>query len=470
MIGNPPYIRIQALKEFAPVEVEHYKRAYRSAGKGNYDIYVVFVERGLELLNKNGRLGYILPHKFFNAKYGQPVRELVSSGKHLSEIVHFGDEQVFTGATTYTALLFLDKVGNEQFRFVKAEDLIEWRTEGEAEEGYVPSSNADADEWSFVVGPGAGLFDRLRQMPVKLADVATRMYQGSITSADTVYLFKDFGSEDEGGVVEVFSKELDERVPVESEILKPVIRSGSIGRYRAETTALVLFPYHVEGCTAQLYSATQMKQNYPLAWEYLNRNKEFLKSREKGKFKDEQWYRFGRTQNLGMWEQPKVMVPYMITRLAAYPDESGNFYFINVTTGGYGITVDESQGSHAYISSLLNSPLLDFYLKQVSTNFNSGYFAANKQYIEQLPIHTIDFSDPEDAARHEKMVGLVERMLALHERLAEVKIERERTVIGHPAATDRPLDNLAWERAQTPKTPRFSTRHRWKKCPSPKVR
>ena len=82
-----------------------------------------------------------------------------------------------------------------------------------------------------------------------------------------------------------------------------------------------------------------MKQNYPLAWEYLNRNKEFLESREKGKFKDEQWYRFGRTQNLGMWEQPKLMVPYMITHLAAYPDESGNFYFINVTTGGYGITV-----------------------------------------------------------------------------------------------------------------------------------
>ncbi len=59
--------------------------------------------------NRNGRLGYILPHKFFNAKYGQPVRELIFSGRHLSEVVHFGDAQVFTGATTYTALLFLEK-------------------------------------------------------------------------------------------------------------------------------------------------------------------------------------------------------------------------------------------------------------------------------------------------------------------------------------------------------------------------
>jgi type I restriction-modification system DNA methylase subunit len=73
VIGNPPYVRIQALKEWAPIEVEHYKQAYKSASKGNYDIYVVFVERGLSLLNKSGRLGFILPHKFFNSQYGVPL-------------------------------------------------------------------------------------------------------------------------------------------------------------------------------------------------------------------------------------------------------------------------------------------------------------------------------------------------------------------------------------------------------------
>jgi methylase of polypeptide subunit release factors len=56
IIGNPPYIRIQTLKEWAPQEVEHYKRRYISASKGNYDIYAVFVERGLQLLNKSGCL------------------------------------------------------------------------------------------------------------------------------------------------------------------------------------------------------------------------------------------------------------------------------------------------------------------------------------------------------------------------------------------------------------------------------
>ena len=78
VIGNPPYIRIQAMKEWAPQEVEFYKKQYVAASKGNYDIYVVFVEKGLSLLNKSGRLGYILPHKFFNAKYGEPLRGLIA--------------------------------------------------------------------------------------------------------------------------------------------------------------------------------------------------------------------------------------------------------------------------------------------------------------------------------------------------------------------------------------------------------
>ena len=83
VIGNPPYIRIQALKEWAPQEVEFYKKRYVSACKGNYDIYVIFVEKGLQLLGNNGRLGYILPHKFFNAQYGEPLRKHLAKGNTL---------------------------------------------------------------------------------------------------------------------------------------------------------------------------------------------------------------------------------------------------------------------------------------------------------------------------------------------------------------------------------------------------
>jgi hypothetical protein len=447
VIGNPPYIRIQALKEWAPIEVEFYKDRYKAASSGNYDIYVVFIEKGLSLLNEKGKLGFICPHKFFNAHYGAPLRKLLSEGKHLAQVVHFGDQQVFDGATTYTCLLFLAKAGSKQLELERVTDLAAWRGTGEATEGKIPAADITGSEWNFKVGAGTGLFEKLAQMPVKLADVAARIYQGPITSADTVYLFKDFAEGKRKSTTKVLSPELDEWVEIESTILKPVVRSGSINRYSVQPTALVLFPYEVKDCSARLLTPAEMRRDYPLAWDYVNRNKRLLESREKGEFKDAEWYRFGRTQNLGMWEQPKLMVPYMVTHLASYLDNADGFYFINVTTGGYGITSADPTVSLPYLCGLLNSKLLDFYFKSVTTPFHGGYFAANKQYIEQLPIRPINFSDPTDKARHDKMVKLVDRMLELNKqkhsgKLASSHVERlDREIV----ATDAEIDGLVYE-------------------------
>jgi hypothetical protein len=435
------------MKEWAPVEVEFYKQHYKAASSGNYDIYVVFIEKGLGLLNKKGKLGFICPHKFFNAQYGAPLRRLLADGKHLAHVVHFSDQQVFDGATTYTCLLFLDGAGSKQLQFEKVQELGAWRATGEAAKAEIPTANIPSLEWNFMAGNGTKLFEKLSKMPVKLGRISNGMFVGQQTSADTVYLFKEFHRGKRKDTTKVLSKELDEFVEIESGILKPVVRSGSIHRYSAQTTALILFPYEVKDCSARLFNTGEMKREYPLAWEYLNRNKNLLENREKGIFKDAEWYRFGRSQNLGMWEQPKLMVPYMITELAAYLDRADNYYFINVTTGGYGVTCDESAGSLAYLCGLLNSRLLDFYLKKVSTNFHGGYFAANKQYIEQLPIRPINFSNTADKARHDKMVKLVDRMLELNKqkhsgKLAPSQVERVDREI---AATDAEIDDLVYE-------------------------
>lgn len=418
IIGNPPYIRIQTMKEWAPVEVELYKDLYRSAGAGNYDIYVVFVEKALGLLNKTGRLGFILPHKFFNAKYGEALRGLVAEGKHLAKVIHFGDQQVFAGATTYTCLMFLDKAGTDACRLTKVDDLDAWRIDGKGTQGDIPADKITASEWNFVVGEGASLFERLSKMPVKLGDIAEQIFVGLQTSADTVFLFKEF-KQDKSGNTEVMSAELGQSVLLESAVLKRVIRSGSIGRYCATPTALILFPYEVRDSKARLYTQQEMLKRFPLAWDYLVRNRELLAGREHGKFKSD-WHQLY-PKNLAVWEQPKLMIPYMIQDLAAYLDREDDFYFVNVTTGGFGVTINEATGSLEYVCALLNSKLLDFYLKQVASTFHGGYFAANKQYIEQLPIRPIDFGNPEDKARHDEIVRLVQDAHVLHRRLALVK-------------------------------------------------
>ncbi len=448
VIGNPPYIRIQALKEFAPVEVEHYKRAYRSAGKGNYDIYVVFVERGLELLNRAGRLGYILPHKFFNAKYGAPVRGLISSGNHLSKVVHFGDEQVFHGATTYTCLMFLNNSGNREFDFTKVDDLTEWRATGEAEEGAVPATNATEDDWNFVVGPGANLFEKLRRMPVKLGDVA-HLFVGLQTDADDVFILEELYKEN--GKVLCQSKATGSNHWLEDNHLKLFLKGSlNVRRYQlTDATKRLIFPYEMRGGKSVLIDDEQYRSRFPLTWSYLERNQARLVKRNKGKM-GENWYGYVYKKNHTRFDNPKLLVPSIATGSSFASDLKGAYYFVGSGGGGgggYGITLPEASHSYyLYLLGLLNSSMMSRFLRMISTPYSGGYLALNRQYIEQLPIRTIDFSDTEEAARHDRMVGLVERMLGLHERLAEARIERERTVIGHRiSATDRQIDRLVYE-------------------------
>jgi hypothetical protein len=446
IIGNPPYIRIQTMKEWAPLEVEFYKQRYAAASKGNYDIYVVFVEKCLSLLNGPGRLGFILPHKFFNAQYGEPLRARLSQGKHLSEVVHLGDQQIFSGATTYTCLLFLDKAGSEHCRFVKVNDLTAWRTSGTATEGNVPAANVTAAEWNFTVGKGAGLFEKLSQMAVRLGDVAEKIYQGLVTGADPVFILTIVG---EG---RYFSEATQQEYELESELMHPLCKgSVNIRRYHVnELTKSILFPYKLVNGKAILLSAQELAKRYPLAWEYLRANRVILESRERGKWKHERWYAFGRSQNLSEMEQTKILTPSIASSASFTLDSKEFYYFVGSGGGGgggYGITLkQDEQMAYQYILGLLNSKLLDAYLKAISSRFSGGYYAYNRQYIEQLPIRPINFTDPADTARHDRLVELVERMLTLHQQLAAAQTPHERTLLQRQIeATDGQIDRLVYE-------------------------
>jgi len=443
-IGNPPYIRIQTMKEWAPAEVEFYKHRYAAAGKGNYDIYVVFVECALQLLNGQGRMGYILPHKFFQAKYGQPLRELISRGKHLAEIVHFGDQQVFAGATTYTCLLFLDKRGKKQFRHIKAHDLERWRANGEAVEGVVRADKVTEREWHFIVGPGAPLFERLREMPVKLGDVAERVFQGIIPGMDAVYSVKLLT--EDASVAKCYSRALSREILMERSILRKIASGSQVKPYViTDDGSRVIYPYEFVEYTCILIAPNKMRRDFPLAYEYFQQTRDLLNNRDRGSAKGPHWYRYIRTQNIGLQVFAKLAVPRLVRRLCAAYDADAEFCLDNVDVGGVLLPAESSVGYY-YLLGLLNSKLLDFYFRNNSVPFRGDFFSANRQYIEQLPIRTIHFDEPADAARHDKMVDLVKQMLALHHKLAAASIPADKTLYQRQIeTTDRQIDALVYE-------------------------
>jgi REP element-mobilizing transposase RayT len=435
IIGNPPYIRIQALKEWAPLEVEFYKQHFISASKGNYDIYVVFVEKGLSLLSANGHLGFILPHKFFNAQYGQSLRTLLSEGKHLAKVVHFGDKQIFENATTYTCLMFLAKSGREVFDIEKVDDLQTWRAGVPGVHGELPATRVVSAEWNFTVGRGVNLFDKFTQMPEKLEDVAHRIFQGFKTGADPVFILEERNYE------EFYSPALNKDISIESIYLRPLYKSGEMKRYcLRRNSRYVIFPYN----NGSLIEWSEIVSIAPKTAAYLEKCKSLLANREKGRWIGKHWYCYSRNQALEVISNPKLLTADLNPFANYCFDRNGDACFPGGAAGGYGIVLDENM--YLYVLGLLNSKAVDFFHKNISTNYRGGWYGYDAKIIRNIPIRTINFSDPTDLHLYEQVVFLVERMLNLHQHLATALAPTEVILLQRQIdTTDAQIDALVYE-------------------------
>ncbi|MBI3986759.1 MAG: Eco57I restriction-modification methylase domain-containing protein [Lentisphaerae bacterium] len=431
VIGNPPYVRIQTLQA---VEVAYLKEHYASAGKGNFDLYVVFVERGMELLHLRGQLAFILPHKFFNAQYGAPLRALLAKDHHLRHVVHFGDQQIFPGATNYVCLLFLAKAGADTCRFVRVENLEQWLATLQGTEGAIPASRVTGAEWNFAIGKGAALFEKFQRMPVKLGDVA-RVFQGLVTGADKVFTLNSLGKP-KRGIAKVRDSE-GKDWEIEVVALRRFLYDVSLWPYvEPEANRWLLFPYSFAAGQANLIPAKNFAADYPLAWAYLKAHSEALRKRESGKWDHDEWYAFGRSQNMTQMETPKLIVQ-VIAASARYAFDPNDVYFTGGGNGPYyGLrwASSDERRSLYYLQALLNSRLLDFYLHRISTTFQGGYFSYGKQFIDQLPIHPIDFAAAAERTEHDALVGLVERILAA----------RRANPVADTAALEREIDERVY--------------------------
>jgi len=211
------------------------------------------------------------------------------------------------------------------------------------------------------------------------------------------------------------------------------------------TNRLILFPYAQIKGTAKLISESDLRTKYPLTFAYLLDNKRSLENRENGKMRGSDWYVYGRNQALDVMQLQKIFTPDIAARSSFSLDESGEVFFTGGVAGGYGILISPEY-TRGYILGLLNSKLLEWVIRHSATQMRGGYYSYESRFIRHLPIRTIDFSDPADKARHNRIVELVEQMLALSKQLAEAKVPQTKTVLQRQIeTTDRQIDRLVYE-------------------------
>jgi len=449
VIGNPPYVRIQTLPRD---EAAYYREQYRSAF-GSFDIYILFLEQAIKLLKPGGRLGFITSGKFLKAEYGKKIQQILRQECTVESIIDLSAQQVFAEATTYPVIVVLKKSIEEKplrYTFIP-EDIDLSKAASLIDVSVLPTSATNQEAivkgiWPPVVSEDT-LLPKLAQNTVPLRELSERIFQGLVTSADKVYTL-----EKRSGLIEdtvrVYSHSLEHEFELESVLLKPLLSGKDIERYSYPIpNQLLLFPYNVIEGKAELISPQEFAIAYPRCWEYLLKNRETLENRERGKMRHEKWYAFGRTQNLALHDRPKIAIPRLVSRLATIYDRDGNFYLDNVDVGGL-ILKEQDDAQCLYVLGLLNSRLLDFYLHRISVPFRGGFYSANRQFLEPLPIRRIDFDNPTEKKMHDDLVALVDRMLELNKRLAPIRNtpcnERDELLreINH---TDSEIDNLVYD-------------------------
>ncbi|MDI6764262.1 MAG: N-6 DNA methylase [Thermodesulfobacteriota bacterium] len=447
IIGNPPYVRIQTLPKD---QVTFFGKHFVSA-TGNYDIYTLFVERGLHLLKPGGILGFILPHKFFQAAYGQGLRKLIADKNALMEVVNFRDNQIFEQASTYTCLLFLQKGKDRAFKYsevAKLEDpekqlqIIRGHEEYEDDRmrvGKIPKKQVTEAPWSFSFGEEAALIEKIKNIAVPLKEVTERIFQGLKTSADGIYILDVI--ERKSKTIRTFSKTLQKEVTLETELLQPLIKGGQMRRYLIEEPEKVLlFPYQ----DAKLISKRELQVLHPRCWEYLLSNRRYLEDREGGIMKGDNWYAYGRNQALDVIHLPKLITPDFASSASYCYDGGGAYYFSGGAAGGYGILPKEAI-NHKYLLAVLNSRLLDWLHHQGSTRFRGGYFSYESRFIKNLPIRIIDFNSPKEKRLHDDLVKLVDVMLGLRKREQKAEGHELEQLKRQIEKTDREIDEKVYE-------------------------
>lgn len=441
IVGNPPYIRVQKLAKYIEEEYSYYKSEYANYKTINAvapDKYYLFIEKALKLIKDDGIIGYITPHKFMINKSGENLRYVLSEGKYIKKIIHFRANQVFNGKLTYCCILILEK-NSADFEMKFVEELVKYKY-NEYVEGKIYSSNTLTNEpWIFIPTEVSSKLEKFKSK-TKILSEFVNIFVGIQTSNDKIYMI-DPKNEDEEYVY--FQDKNNISRKIEKGILKKGINDVVINKYnKIEFNRYIIFPYKFVDGKVILYDLEELKEKFEFAYKYLNEYKDELEKRSIQNKNDNNWFQFGRNQSLNKFKGKEHLIWPVLSK-------NGNYVYDNETimfSGGgngpyYGLEMKENiEESIFYIQALLNHRLLEDILESKSSIFNDNYYSHGKQFIEDLPIRKIDFSNLEEKKYHDDIVENVKRLMELFKKLKSVKNNEEKILLERVIKIEK--DNL----------------------------
>jgi len=403
VVGNPPYVRVQRLSK---EQKDYYNKNYQTP-QANYDIYLLFIERGTKWVKENGELSYICSNQFMLTNYGQKLRKYLLTNFSITQIIDFRDSGVFKDATNYPCIFVAKRVDNTKktsknlikcIRVRKPiENILEDVSRHVANEKYscayydvfeYPQTILDESIWILSPKSEKGILNKIHKATeVCLGDVAKNIFVGTQTSKDEVY-YVYVVRELKNNLVKIKPQKVEEEYVIERDILKPLLKGENIHKWQINWGKIwLVFPYKKEDKTS-LLTEEELRSNYPYAWDYFLKHRDVLEGREGGRMVGKKdWYGYIYPKNHDKLEQTKIISGFLSTKNKFAFDQTGHFY--TTAAGGDSITLKEGYDSFKdclFFLGLLNSKVLEFCLKHISPVHSGGFYLYSRQYLEQLPI------------------------------------------------------------------------------------
>jgi hypothetical protein len=364
VIGNPPYIRQEEIKNQKPYLQTHF-RTY----SGTADLYVFFVEKAFEILKGFGNFCYIMPNKWMQTGYGKALRILFLENQ-LQGIIDFGYLQVFEEATTYPCILNASKQNNNA-NFISAavktlNYIHEFSLYIESISNQITVEALNDETWVISSGSDQTLLSTLKNKCMSLAEyIDGEAFRGVVTGLTEAFILDDKEK------YRIVMKD-----PKSWELLKPVLRGRTLKKWYAEQDNLWLigtFP-----------TLNINIDDYPAIRDYLLKfgKNRLEQSGEEGSRKKTSGEWFETQDSIAYWqefEKPKIMYQkFQVKPCFIYDDQ--------------GLYCNDSMWiiskSDKVLLAILNSKMGWWLISKYCTAIQNGYQLIWK-YFGQIPIPNI---------------------------------------------------------------------------------
>lgn len=404
VVGNPPYVRVHQIDK---KDKEAYSKNYKSA-TGIYDLYVLFIERGINWLTDNAKFGYIVSNKFIHSDYGAGIRKFIPSNIGIEEIIDFGDTGVFKDATNYPLIFIGNKASKKEvlFPFVKVKKpkeqlLLHIRANIKKDDfsddflDIIPISpnSLSAEKWEILPKREKEIFNKCRKRSKLLSDIST-IRLGIFTALDEAF---------------IVTEDQIKRYSLNRDLLKPLLRGKNVKKWSVNwTKEYILYPYIKEGTEIKPIELSK----YPTIKNYIEQFKSKLLHRSFiAKLpideKESRWYEYADAGNPEFFEKTKIITPDISTSNNFTLDEKG--YFCLKTCY---VILPKNDLDVKLLLGILNSNLLEYLFKKTSPYISGGYYRYMKTYLEKLPIKLPGTAEEKKIAN--QIIKKVDEILELH--------------------------------------------------------